>query len=209
MKSTCENLSSFLVMLLLHWFKSSSNFSQESCKGSLPPSYSSLFLQSYLSAHNLSFLNYGYIKPLSYRGSLLLVCKLAYADLHPINEFNKSSMFIPIHTLRCVDLRSNCQFANTYNIVAFQFNKIVCTLRKCKIKINEYYPCCKALFICFSLKIILNSASSLFLTLLFLASSQRFLFIFGISPYLTIVCVFSFQSHNPVNCNLLKIRIYT
>lgn len=91
-------------------------------------------------------------------------------------------------------------------IMAFQLSEIVCTLRKFKIKIKEYYVCCKALLNCFSLKIVLNSASSLILH----SFVYLFICIFCISPYFSYL-FFSFPSSHTfqLNYNLLKVRICT
>ena len=137
---------------------------------SLPVSHSSHFLQSYLSIHNLFDLNCSYIQPPSYRGSLLLMHKLASADVRLPMSFILQYVCSSSHIKVCW-CEIKLPFENMY-IVAFQFHEIIHTLRTFKIKIKEYYACCKTLFTCFSfLKTILNSVSSLISHITFPTSS--------------------------------------
>lgn len=92
--------------------------------------------------------------------------------------------------------------------MAFQLSEIVWTLRKFKIKI-KYYVCHKALFNCFSLKIILNSASSLISHSFVYLFIEVYLYLLHISLSYSYLFVSFPSSHTfQLNYNLLKVKTW-
>lgn len=129
-------------------------------------------------------------------GKFLAGAQISLCWLIPIHEFYIPAFLYLIHMLKCIGLISNCHL-KTCASRHFQLSEIVFTLRKFAIKFKDYHTYHKAQFNCFSsLNVILNSALALTPHTPFSASSCWFLFIFGISPYLIVICPsLSLQPH--------------